>query len=268
MKKIRKLNLRVHAPTILSITAAFGVIGTAVTSAIASYKYKKSMDEQKCELSKKEKTLKFIYYYIPAFTIGTGTIICIFGANILNRRQIASLASAYQLLDCQFREYQNKLKELYGIEAHEKVMDAIALQHCEPPRLTAPAFLSESSLDPGKLENPEIVRTFYDSYSQRYFESTLSDVLQAEYHLNRNYELNGGIYLNDFYEMLGIDNIQAGDAVGWFMNETGVDWIDFDHRVMTLEDGLEIIVLDFIFHPIAEGQIIEEYALDDYESTV
>lgn len=34
--------------------------------------------------------------YLPTVAVGTGSLICIFGANVLSRRQQASLASAYQ----------------------------------------------------------------------------------------------------------------------------------------------------------------------------
>lgn len=48
---------------------------------------------------------------------------------------------------------------------------------------------------------------FYDGYSQRYFESKISQVLQAEYHLNRNFAIGADVTLNDFYLFLGIDRI-------------------------------------------------------------
>ena len=63
--------------------------------------------------------------FVPAVVVGTSTIACIFGANILNKRQQASLASAYALVSNQYRDYKSKLKELYGEEAHNKIVDEI-----------------------------------------------------------------------------------------------------------------------------------------------
>lgn len=42
---------------------------------------------------------------------------------------------------------------------------------------------------------------FYDVFSERFFESTLTDVMSAEYKLNREIDLYGA-YLNQFYEFL------------------------------------------------------------------
>ena len=99
---------------------------------------------------------------------------------------------------------------------------------------------------------PEVSRTFYDSFSQRYFESTIEKVIQAEYHLNRNFMFAGVIPLNDFYEFLGLEKTELGDAVGWSNCNGDIYWIDFDHHRLTLDDGMEIYVIDMVFEPTAE----------------
>lgn len=60
--------------------------------------------------------------YIPAAISGTATIFCIFGANVLSKRQQAALTSAYALLNDSYNNYKDKLKELYGEEAHQKIV--------------------------------------------------------------------------------------------------------------------------------------------------
>lgn len=79
----------------------------------------KAREEKGEELTTFEKIKTAGPVYIPTIITGAGTIACIFGANILNKRQQASLMSAYALVDNSFTEYKNKLKELYGEEAHE-----------------------------------------------------------------------------------------------------------------------------------------------------
>lgn len=39
--------------------------------------------------------------------------------------------SAYALVDQSYKDYQRKLKELYGKEAHEKIMDALNVKKSE-----------------------------------------------------------------------------------------------------------------------------------------
>lgn len=144
------------------------------------------------------------------------------GANALNSRKQAALTSAYALINQSYKEYKDKLKELYGEEAHNAIVDSM------------------------------IIRTFYDSFSQRYFETTIAKVIEAEYHLNRNFMFQGVIPLNDFYEFLGLEKTELGETVGWSSCNGDIYWIDFNHHKLTLEDGMEIFVIDMVFEPTAE----------------
>lgn len=102
-----------------------------------------------------------------------------------------------------------------------------------------------STLDFGDIDEEVL---FWDSYSERYFTSTVSRVLQAEYHFNRNYVLRGSASINELYEFLGISGIEHGDDIG-FTISTGLDWVDFDHHKAVLDDGLEAHVIDISFLP-------------------
>lgn len=185
--------------------------------------------------------------YIPPILFGASTIACILGSNILNKHQQASLVSAYGLLDSSYKEYKNKLKELYGEEAHNKIIDSIMVEKAAKIDIWSTGFLNSSSLLGDDDGEP---RLFYDVYSGRYFESTMERVMNAEYHLNRNYVLGGSISLNELYEFLGLELIEGGDSVGWGYAD-GVYWIDFNHRKTLLEDNLECYILEMPFGPCA-----------------
>lgn len=185
--------------------------------------------------------------YIPSVLIGTSTIVCIFGANVLSRHQQAALTSAYALVNNAYQEYRSKVKELYGEETHQRIVDSIAKDKCKDVYISSPGIFNSSSLDFDE-HDPEDNRLFYDSFSKRYFESSVIRVIEAEYHLNRNWWLGAEICLNDFYELLGLDNIDGGDELSWFP-EDGINWIDFNHHKTVLDDGLEIYVIEFVFTP-------------------
>lgn len=51
-----------------------------------------------------------------------------FRANALNRRQQAALVSAYALVSRSYNDYQRKVKELHGIDAHRGIMEALAAE--------------------------------------------------------------------------------------------------------------------------------------------
>lgn len=70
--------------------------------------------------------------------------------------------------------------------------------------------------------------------------------------LNRNFMFAGVIPLNDFYEFLGLEKTELGDAVGWSSCNGDIYWIDFNHHRLTLDDGMEIYVIDMVFEPTAE----------------
>lgn len=57
---------------------------------------------------------------------------------------------------------------------------------------------------------------------------------------------------NDFYEFLGLEKTELGDAVGWSSCNGDIYWIDFNHHRLTLDDGMEIYVIDMVFEPTAE----------------
>ena len=63
--------------------------------------------------------------------MGTTTLVCIISAQILNQRQQAALMSAYAILDQSYKDYRRKLKELYGEETHQKIVEALAIEKAE-----------------------------------------------------------------------------------------------------------------------------------------
>ena len=70
--------------------------------------------------------------------------------------------------------------------------------------------------------------------------------------MNRNFMFQGIIPLNDFYEFLGLEKTEFGETVGWSSCNGDIYWIDFNHHKLTLEDGMEIFVIDMVFEPTAE----------------
>lgn len=251
------LYVRKYSPVALSCVASVGVVVTAVVAVKATPKAvmliqadsRKNHDGDPYAATKKEAVVAAWKCYIPAVAIGASTIACIMGANALNRHQQAALTSAYALVQNSYKEYKDKLKELYGEEAHNAIMDSIVKEQCKDISITSKGGWYNSTLDFGEGMEPEVTRTFYDAFSQRYFESTIEKVIQAEYHLNRNFMLAGTIPLNDFYEFLGLENTELGDTVGWSSVNGDIYWIDFNHHRLTLDDGMEIYVIEMVFEP-------------------
>lgn len=242
------------SPIFLTCIGAAGVIATAVTAVRATPKameliekagYEKGSDESPImdmeftPLSFSEMVKVAWKPYIPSILIGTATIVCIFGVNGLNRRQQASIASAYALLDRTYKEYKNKVISLYGKDADVDIRKEVAKEYYEERD-------EDSPLGEGKL-------LFYDEFSCEYFERTMLEVLDAEYQMNRTFVLEGRVKLNDFYEFLGLPKTKLGETVGWDIEDGisfyGYQWIEFDHELVTMDDGLECYILHIPYQP-------------------
>lgn len=255
LKKLEQM-----APAILGWAGAIGVVVTAVLAVKVTPKameaiQSKAQKEDEQEVSKLEAVKEGWKFYIPAAVAGATSIACILIANVLNKKQQVSIVSAYALLNHSYNEYKRKVIDIYGKEAHDVVMESIAADRVARDHVIhAPNCFRNSCLDFEGADEEE--RLFYDDYSKRYFTSTISKVLQAEYHLNRNLALDGGgIYLNEFYDLLGIEKIKEGDSIGWFINDD-VYWIDFNHVKATIDDGLECWVIEMIIEPGTEDDFL------------
>lgn len=250
-----KLFWKRHASTILTVAGGVGVILTTVTAIKATPKALESLEEAKEQkgedLTNVEKFKIAGPKYVPTILIGTGTIACIFGANILNKRHQAALVGAYTLVDSSFKEYKQKLKELYGEETHNNVVDAIAVEKVDRDWNVSGSYFGQScDLTAEEACGDPVL--FYEENSGRYFESTIEQVLSAQYHLNRNYALRGYVYLNEYYEFLGLESTDYGSVMGWAPTDEGEYWIEFNSRKTVLNDGLEVIILETPFEPTYE----------------
>lgn len=240
--------LKNHSPTILSIIGVIGVIGTTVLAVKATPKAIKRLEQAENEkgenLTKFEAVIAAGPMYIPTILIGVSTIVCILGANALNKRQQASLISAYALLEGSYKEYRNAAKKVYGVDADEKIIGDMANNtyvSCDGLHLYDP----ENDKDSDRV-------LFYDFYSQRFFNAPMGQVINAEYHINRNLQLRGNATVNEFYEFLGLNHVPGGDDIGWALDdlmESGIMWLDFDNRFTTMEDGVECHIVSPMWTP-------------------
>lgn len=233
--------LKKNASTILTCAGGAGVIATSVMAVKATPKalalLENAKEEKGEDLTKLEKVKVAGPAYIPAAITGVATIACIFGANALNKRQQAALMSAYALLDNSYKEYKEKLAELYGEDTVDEISEEIVRDKYDE--------------DPYPVEYGK--QLFYDDFSQRYFESTTEDVLRAEHEVNRMLAVHYGVYLNEFYELLGIERTDYGDYLGWSTGELvetcWYSWIDFHHDKVVMDDGLECTIITMGMEP-------------------
>lgn len=126
--------IKKNGATILTCVGAVGVVATAVTAVKATPKAMVLLNAAKKEKGEPLTKLEMIKVagpvYIPSILIGTGTIACVIGSNVLNKQHQAALVSAYTMLDQSYKEYRAKTEELYGEEAVKQIEDELEKDHC------------------------------------------------------------------------------------------------------------------------------------------
>ena len=243
LRKVQMFAKR-NSSTILTWAGVVGVGATAIAVSKAAPKAVQLLDAAKEEkgedLTKLEAVKVAGPVYIPSIVMGTATVACILGANILNKRHQAALTSAYALLDSSYKDYKKKVEELYGKEVDTHIKKEVAKDKFNE---------IDIELDDGK-------ELFFDEFSQRYFEATPMQVKEAEYRINRDLRMRDYVYANEFYEHLGIEPIDGGYELGWSnggnLAKYWQEWIDFTHEKCTMDDGLEVNIVVMQGEPYLE----------------
>lgn len=252
--------LKRNASTILTCVSAVGVVGTVVLAVRATPKAMRALTDAKVEkgstaLTKLEAMKAAAPAYLPTVAAGTGTLVCIFAANVLSRKQQASLISAYAALEQAFANYRDKVVLFGGKELDTAAQDAVEAEQKDKDEDRPPW---------------DEVQTFYLQGYPKFFDRTMEQVRTAEYVLNRNFVLRGSATFNEFLRFLGVDDLgEKGERIGWesYIGEVfyGYQWIDFDHVYRITDDGMAICEIRMPFLP--HGFDEEEWNAEDTVQT-
>lgn len=220
------------ATTVLTIG---GVVGTGYLTAKATVKAVRKADEMK-DAPKKEIAKAVWKYYIPPAAAAFGTASCIVGAHIWNKREQTALAAGQIAIAQSFGQYRKKLTEMYGEDVGRTVEEAILVEKAKKIDICGGGIYGGCYLDVPNEETPMI---FEDELSGRRFESTLSKVIEAEYHLNRNFVLEGAASYGEYLNFLGLAYSEEDTDIGWSIDDEFY-WIDFDHKIFQDENNTMI----------------------------
>ena len=169
--------IKQNKATILAVAGAVGMtvsVGLAIRN---TAKYKDIIhSKESVKIDNIERLKVAVPLYLPVVLLTGSSLACIVSATVLNTKRQRSMTAAYILLENGFKQYRDKVAELYGSDAAQKVETEITNDKFEEknPQLEI-------------LEND----LFYDEYRGEFFESTLDNVREAMYHVNRNFILRG-----------------------------------------------------------------------------
>lgn len=228
-----------HSSTIIASISIIGVVATGISAIHDTPKALRLIDDANEKNDKPMTKLQMAKTAAPAYmpTIITGslTIASIVVSCVVNEKRQASLSAACSLVTESFNEYRSKLIDIYGSDADKEVRDAVAREHC-----------NYHAID---FDHPDKKILFYEPISHQTFRAYERTVMDAEYHLNRNYVLGGFISVNEYLDFLGLKEIPDGDNAGWSI-DSGAYWLDFEHTKMKrTHNGEPMYAINCIFEP-------------------
>lgn len=204
------LNLRGHAPALLTAGTVAGVVSTAYLAHRSGYKSAFSVrneeDSRQEVLTNREKFALTWQNYIPPIVVGGLTIAAAISSNHISAKRAAALAGAVSLSEAAFREYKDKVIEQIGKNKAMAVQDAVVQDHIQKNPFE---------------DNTRIIFTdggdmlCYDMLTDRYFQSTAEKLRKAQNDINQT--IINGVYasLNDWYRIIGLPTLDDGDDRGW-----------------------------------------------------
>ena len=221
-----------HAPAVLT-----GIgITTTIMAVNATPKALMLINERECEekvekLSKVEVVKTTWKCYIPAAITGALSVACLIGSNNVSSRRNAALATAYGLAESTLRDYQTKAIEVVGEKKEQAIRDAVAKEKVEKNPVTTKEIVF--------TEKGQTL--CYDSLSGRYFKSDIDSIRKAENNINRQMMNDNYVYLNEFYDELGLPHIDIGDMLGWHIDK---GYIDLSFSSQLADDGTPCLVIE------------------------
>jgi hypothetical protein len=282
-----KNGVQKHSPEILAGVGVVGTVASAVMACKATLKLDEILDECKetrdkikevaenpryekeysPEDAKKDLTVnytqtavKIAKLYAPAVILGSASLGCLLASNDILRKRNAALSAAYMTVDKSFKEYRGRVAERFGEEVEKEIRYNIKAQE------VATLVANEDGSEVEVTENVKVMDpNLYSDYARFFDEASPNWQNDAEYNLmflkaqqqyaNDLLKAKGRLFLNEVYDMLGIDRSKAGQVVGWVYNPenpTGDNFVDFGiydmskERVRAFVNGYETnILLDF-----------------------
>ena len=276
-----------HSPEILAGVGVVGVVASTIMACKATMKLNDILEESKetrdkirevesnpryeeqysHEDAKKDLTinytqtgLKIAKLYAPAVILGSASLGCLLASNDILRKRNAALSAAYMTVDKSFKEYRQRVVDRFGEEVEKEIRYNIKAEEITSTVVAEDG--SETTItETVKTMDPNLYSDyakFFDEaspYWQKDPEYNFMFLKSQQQYANDLLKARGRLFLNEVYEMLGIDKTKAGQIVGWVYNPEnpiGDNFVDFGifdmskERVRAFVNGYEPnILLDF-----------------------
>lgn len=241
--KSLKTSASKHSPEILIGVGVTGFITTTILAVKATPKavrlLKAAEIEKGDDLTKLEAVKVAWKPYIPAAVTCVASIACVIGANSVNAKRNAALATACQLSTAALTEYKDKVVETIGEKKEQVIREKISKDRVEQNPVANNAVYVTGGGE----------SLFLEPISKRYFKSDIERIRGTVNTLNeRMYgdPFGGHISLSDFYDELGLERTDISNDIGWCLDKGAIK-VEF-HPVMS-DDGKPCLALYYLTAP-------------------
>ena len=280
--------LKQHSPEIMVVAGVVGVVTSGVMACRATVKALPVIEESKRKLNTlreaiespeslseevtvqdcKDDSVKVMAHttidlaklYLPSIAVGVVSITAILAGHNITRKRNVALAAAYTAVDTAFKDYRGRVIERFGEELDRELKFDIKTKEIEE------TVVNEDGSETTVTKTVEVAEAYLDSDYAKFFDASCRNwTKNAEMNLlflkrcqamaNDKLKADKYLYLNDVYDMLGIDKTEAGKVVGWVYDEEnpiGDNFVDFGiynlykERNRAFVNGYEpVILLDF-----------------------
>ena len=255
------LKLKKHSPEILVGLGIVGTVASTVMACKASTKASEIIENSKKQLEavrevannpeyveqytekdyKKDLTIVYtktgvelVKLYAPAVILGAASIASILTGHGILRKRFVELSAAYAAVDAGFKEYRGRVVERFGKELDRELKYNITNHEVDE------IVVDE---DGNETVVKTVVKTGEPSQYAKFFDETctcwdrnadynLSFLWMRQAEANERLKLRGHLFLNEVYDMLGMQRTKAGNIVGWIYdpnnpNHEGDNCVDF-----------------------------------------
>lgn len=259
-----KLKLKKHSPEILIAAGVVGTVTSAVLACKATLKVNEVLETSKENIEKihvatekgctavgqdyteedSKKDLAIVYVqtgvelaklYAPAVILGGLSITAIVASNNILRKRNVALAAAYATVDKSFKEYRGRVIERFGKELDRELKYNIKAQEVEEVVVNEDGSESVvkktvNVIDPSTIDDTS--RIWYEGNPgwTKDPEFNLMYLKRQQSYATKKLQLEGFLFINDVYEMLGYPKTAAGQQIGWIYDEKnpiGDNFVDF-----------------------------------------
>ncbi len=237
------------SPTILVGVGIASFVGSVIFAVKGAPKARILMIEKRMEIEDSGKVDKpeieklkiyasAIPAYVPSIVLGSFGIFCFLFANKIQLDRQTALFGAYSFVDKTLNAYKEELAERFEPKTIKSIEDGVARRKIESMQIEPPKEVYIVNEDE---------QLFMDGVTGQVFKSTIQDVREAEYQVNKELGacIGGVVDQNYFMDCLDLPNTKAGEILGWDILRSSGDHMDIRFVNGNLQNGKPCWILQY-----------------------